>query len=134
MIFPLLHALACFALVVASLAWRVRSENKSRAHRFLFPYIVGVGLAAILLLGSWFKPLLMEYFTAKSSGAIAIMSYRVHGPYAWVYFSAAALPFVPVIGIVPSVGRRSLVMACLGALALLPATFSLSFALGVLPI
>lgn len=119
MIFPIIHALACVALIVASIRWRQRFGNEARAHRSLFPYIIGVGIAAILLVGSWFWPVLVEIFVAKYSGAMTTVSFSVHGRYLLASCVCIGLPFLPVAGIFPAVGRRPLVMACLGLLSLL---------------
>lgn len=123
MLLTTLHALACLALIGAAVGWRMRHGKSTTAHRFLFPYIIATGIAAILLLG---EPL-VEIFIACYSGATFTIRMRYTGPYAWVFLAGGFLPFLPALGILPTLGKRPVVMASLGLLALLPALFGYVF-------
>lgn len=122
MIYPTLHFAACLVLVGAAFyRWRKASIGGS-SHRFLFPFVIVVGLLAMIAP----LQLAMEWFVAQYSGAIyttEVISYRFNGPYWWFYMAQLVLPFAPVAAILPAIGRRPLVVGALGAVAILPAVF-----------
>ena len=108
---------ACLALVFAGIYWRVK-HGKANAHRFLFPYIIAAGIAGLLPLAA----LGLELFVAWYSGAVSAsgsVSFVVVGHYRWLLAILFCFAMLPAAGIVPAVGKRPILMACLGLLSLL---------------
>ena len=103
----------------AALFWILRRTDSTGFHRFVFPYVIVAGVAAILLAIS---PLL-EIFVANYSGAIheiEVIHNRSTGAYRWIHSALSALPFFPFLGILPAIGSRPWLMAGIGVIASLP--------------
>jgi len=99
-----------------------RSTSET-AHRSLLPFIV---VASIL---GWciIYPFAVEIFVAYYSGAIYEMeavSFRFSGVYWWVYTAGFILPLLPMIGLLPWVGRRPTLIAGIALLSLIPVSFT----------
>jgi len=120
-----LQAVSCVALVVASMRAR-RQVPLAGVRAALFPYVVAAGAFGLLNV----YPMAAELFVAHYSGAIYEMAAGspveakgVGGIPMIVLlrggFSAFAL-LLPLAGLVPAFGRRALLMAVLGTLAMLP--------------
>ena len=106
----------CLALAIAGICWRVK-HGKANAHRFLFPYIIAAGIAGLLPLAA----LVMEFFVAWYSDPLYahVLLYVYGGSDMWLWMVMIGFPILPAAGIVPAVGRRPILMACLGLLSLL---------------
>jgi hypothetical protein len=110
---------ACMILAVLAMGWRLKHSKAESAHRFLFPAIVTAGLLGCGLL----LPFAMETFIAYYSGSskpMAVMRYRLTGPYWFVYFTGILLPPLPLLGLIPAFGKKPILMAVIAVLAALP--------------
>ena len=107
---------ACLALVIAGIYWRVK-HGKANAHRFLFPYIIAAGIAGLLPLVSLGMELFVAWYSDPTYAHMLLFVYGGTGPWIILLF----LPILPAAGIIPAVGKRPILMACLGLLALLTA-------------
>jgi hypothetical protein len=116
---PILHLLACTALI-ATASYRIaRAGITPTAHRFLFPYIIAASLLGMIL--SYLYA--MELFVAWYSGADPAYDPSkalLPGLYGWLYFSLPITPLLPAAAIIPCIGKRPLLVALLGILAPLP--------------
>ncbi|RYD24433.1 MAG: hypothetical protein EOP88_00055 [Verrucomicrobiaceae bacterium] len=122
MILEIVQILCCIALAGAAIYWRVRKHPGEGAHKFLFPVIIATGLAGCLRA---FPPAIESYLSWQRASLYEVVGYRFGGPYWWVYVAAVLLPLLPVVGMLPSIGKRSVLMAVLALLAMLPATYFL---------
>ncbi|OYV07508.1 MAG: hypothetical protein CFE26_00580 [Verrucomicrobiales bacterium VVV1] len=120
MICSYLHALACLALVGASVWWLGKGRGNRDAHRFLFPYIGAVALTALALLLSHGSEWITVIYSGDPMGA-EILKYRFTGPYWWYFTGRLFLPLAPVAGVIPALGKRPVSMIILGLLATVPA-------------
>lgn len=116
-----LQFLACLALAVFSLRWRLTQAGVS-AYRHLLPFSIAAWMLGFVLV----YPFAMELFVAWYSGAMYEMEsvlFRFNGPYWWVYRSGFILPLLPVFGLFPWIGKRPVVMLVIAVLALMPVSF-----------
>jgi hypothetical protein len=119
MTFPVIHLLACTALIAAAFYRIAGTGTTPTAHRFLFPFIVVAALAGMAVSYLY----CMEFFVAWYSGGkheFDAVKFRLTGPYGWVYTSCALAPLLPAAAIIPWLGKRPLPVALLGILAPLP--------------
>lgn len=124
MILSILHLAACIVMSGASVFWIVRGTHSTGFHRFLFPYLIVAGICGILLTLS---PLL-EIWVAYYSGAIyeiEAFKFRFAGPYWWIYSTSLAFPLFPLLGILPPIGQRPLLMTGIGIISVIPSLFLL---------
>lgn len=123
MILHFLQALSCICLLAVALSVH---KGIAKAGPFLFPLAIISSLVGI----AWVYPYAIEFFVAQYSGAIyemEVLTYRFQGPYRWVHYGSAILPFLPVLALFPQVRKRALLVAMLALLAAVPATFWTSF-------
>lgn len=116
-----LQFLACLALAVFALRWRLAHAGES-AYRHLLPFTFAAGALGFILV----YPFAMEFFVAWYSGAMYEMEsvlFRFNGPYWWAYRSGFILPLLPVFGLFPWIGKRPVVMLVIAVLALIPVSF-----------
>lgn len=115
--------MACLTLAVLAVRWRVSHASRESAYRFLLPINIAAGLLGIILV----YPYAMEIFVAWYSGAMfemEMISYRFNGPYGWAYYAGFILPLLPLLGWIPLIGKRPLLMLGIAALALIPVSFT----------
>jgi hypothetical protein len=120
MIATALHLLACTALVAASLYWRHHATEGASIYRHLMPYIIAVGILGLLILYGYF----MEFFVASYSGAMYEFGDLTRGQIAWSAISGF-LTILPLVGLIPAIGRQSLLLLVVACLAAVPSTVSL---------
>ena len=123
MIIPALQFVSCIVLAVAAGRLIINHSTSEAAHRSLRPFIV---VASIL---GWciIYPFAVEIFVAYYSGAIYEMeavSFRFNGVYWWVYSAGFILPLLPMIGLIPWVGRRPTLIVGIALLSLIPVSFT----------
>lgn len=120
-IIPLLQLMACTTLAVVSIQWRIAHSTSESAYRHLLPFIVVAGVLGIILISP-----LAELFVAYYRGSIFEMeavTCRYKGPYWWAYWSLAIFPLLPMLGLLPFIGKRPVLMASLAGLATLPVIY-----------
>lgn len=113
---------SCMILAVLAIGWRLTHPKDESAHKFLFPAIVAAGLLGCGLL----LPFAMETFIAYYSGSsnpMAVMRFRLTGPYWFVYFTGILLPPLPLVGLIPTLGKKPVLMTVIAMLASLPVAF-----------
>ena len=120
MIAVILHLLACIALATASLYWRYHAQEGESIQRHVMPFIVAAGSFGFLILCGY----LMEFFVVTYSGAIYEVGGLTGWRIAWATVSAC-LTLLPLIGLVPSVGRRPYLLLMVACLAAVPSVVSL---------
>ena len=120
MIATTLHLLACITLAVVSLYNRHHASAGETVRRPMFPFVIACGLLALLILYQYF----MEFFVASYSGAIYEVGGVTWGHLAWLAISAVLI-LLPLVGLIPSIGRRALVLLVLACLAAVPSMVSL---------
>lgn len=119
MIISITHLLACLCLLAAAIAIR---RGNSSAVPFLFPLILlstATGIALIYLYA-------IEIFVANYSGAIyemEVLTYRLNGPYWWVYYGSVILPLLPGLAFIPAIRKRLVLVAVLALIAAVPSAF-----------
>ncbi|MFT3990335.1 MAG: hypothetical protein QM680_02890 [Luteolibacter sp.] len=112
MILAISHALACLALAVAAAGWMRRPSSGQSAYRLLMPFALFAGLigAGILLRD------ISELFVAEYSGAI----YEAGNRTEWIVGMAVwgLLLMLPLVGVVPKMGKQPRLMMVFGGLSL----------------
>ena len=119
MTLPILHLLACTALIAAASYRIARAGTAPTAHRFLFPYIIAASLIGMVLSYLYAVELFVAWYSGADPAydpAKALLA----GSYGWLYFSLPVAPLLPVTAIIPWIGKRPLLVALLGILAPLP--------------
>lgn len=122
MIPTLLHLLACVALAVASLYWRQHVPVGDSIYRRVLPFIIAAGLLGLLILYRHF----IEFFVAAYSGAIYEIDGLTRAHIAWIAVSVFLL-ILPLVGLIPSLGRQGLLLIVVACLAAVPSVVSLVF-------
>lgn len=120
-----LHALACLALVGASIR-RMNHPVPGDLRHFLLPFCLAAGVLGMFRI----YPIGVEWFVSEYSG---IQLEPVPGEWFMRYVDfhqfvmpvLLVLPLLPFAGAMPFPGRRPWPMAAAGILALLPAVFEL---------
>ena len=120
MIATTLHLLACTALVAASLYWRNHATEGASIYCHLLPYIIAAGFLGLLLLYGYF----MEFFVASYSGALYEVGELTRGQIAWIAISGF-LTILPLVGLIPAIGRQGLLLLVVACLAAVPSVVSL---------
>ena len=120
MIATILHLLACNALAFAALYWRHHASVGDSVYRQMFPFVIASGLLAVLILYQYF----MEFFVASYSGAIYEVGGLTRGHIAWIAISIF-LMLLPLVGLIPSIGRHALLLLVVACLAAVPSVVSL---------
>lgn len=120
MIATTLHLLACIALAVAALYWRHDASIGDSVYRLMLPFVIASGLPALLILYQYF----MEFFVASYGGAIYKVGGLNRGHLAWINISVF-LMLLPLVGLIPSIGRQALLLLVVACLAALPSVVSL---------
>lgn len=120
MIATTLHLLACIALAVAALYWRSHASVGDSVYRQMLPFVIASGLLALLILHQYF----MEFFLASYSGAIYEIGGLPRGHIAWIAVSAF-LMLLPLVGLIPSIGRQAILLLVVACLAAVPSVVSL---------
>lgn len=120
MILTISHLLACIALAVLSFYGRKHDSAGESVRRLVLPLVIACGLLALLILYQYF----MEFFVASYSGAIYEVSEISRGHMAWLAISAV-LMLLPLVGLIPSIRRRALVLLTLACLAAVPGIVAL---------
>ena len=121
MITSALHLLACIALAVAALFWRQNVPEGVSSYRHVMPFIISAGLLGLLILYGY----TMEFFVASYSGSIYEVGGLTGGRIAWISVSIF-LTILPVLGLIPYVGRQSLLLVVAACLAAVPSVVSLA--------
>jgi hypothetical protein len=119
MILLSVHLLTCLSLIFTGLAIH-RGNNKTLS--YLFPLILLSAIAGIALI----YPYAIEIFVARYSGAIYEMealTFRLTGPYWWVYYASIILPPLPGLALIPAVRKQPIVVALLALLGAVPSAF-----------
>lgn len=124
MALSVIQTACCVLLIVAALSYWVRSQSNKNVTRgrALLPFVLAAGISGI----AYLAPLPWAFFKARLEGAdytAEAYYYRLTGPYWWVYGLAAILVLLPLLGLIPAVGKRFLLVATLGLLALIPVWF-----------
>lgn len=117
-----LHLIACIALVMASIHWRSRSDGGDSIYRRMRPFVFAAGFFGLLVL---YGPL-MELFVVYYSGAIYETGALTRWQLAWIAVYMT-LTLLPLAGLVPVVGRRSLPLIVIGLLAAVPDVVALTW-------
>jgi hypothetical protein len=120
MITTTLHLLACIALAVAAFYWRQHSTVGDSVYRQMLPFVIASGMLALLILYQYF----MEFFVASYSGAIYEVGGLTRGHIAWIAISVF-LMLLPLLGLIPSIGRHALLLLVAAFLAAVPSVMSL---------
>ena len=120
MITSTLHLLACIALAVAALFWRRHVSEGASIYRHVMPFVTAAGFLGLLILYGYF----MEFFVASYSGATYEVGELTGGRIAWIAVSAF-LTNLPLLGLIPYVGRQSLLLVVTACLAAVPSAASL---------
>ncbi len=121
MILHSLQPLSCLCLLAVALSL---SKGIVKARPFLIPLIITSSVLGIATL----YPNAIEIFVVNYSGAIYEMESLgslPNVPYRWVYYGNAILPLLPALALIPQIKRRSLVVATLALLGMVPAAFFL---------
>jgi hypothetical protein len=122
MIATTLHLLACIALVASSLYWRYHATEGASIYRHVMPYIIAAGFLGLLILYGYF----MEFFVASYSGAIYAVGELPRGQIAWIAISISGfLTILPLVGLIPAIGRQGVLLLVVACLAAVPSVVSL---------
>jgi len=126
MITPLIlsipHALSCIALALASFYWKYKRDEEHEAYRFLFPYLIAVGILGMARITG---PVMGITMAGMEHGFKDVYTYYLSGENTWIFGLTILLPLLPAFGIIPAIGRKSLVVGCLALLAMLPTAFAI---------
>jgi hypothetical protein len=120
MITTTLHLLACIALAVAAFYCRQQPTVGNSVYRQMLPFVIASGLLALLILYQYF----IEFFVASYSGAIYEVGGLTRGHIAWIAISVF-LMLLPLVGLIPSIGRQALLLLVVACLAAVPSVVSL---------
>lgn len=123
MILTALQFTACFVLAVLAFRGRAMHAAGENAYRHLLPFTLAACALGFILV----YPFAMEMFVAWYSGALYEMeavTFRLNGPYGWVYRAGFILPLLPFFGLFPWIGRRPVLMLVIAVLASIPAAFT----------
>jgi hypothetical protein len=120
MISTTLHLLACISVAVAALYWKHHASVGDSVYRQMLPFVIASGLLALLILYQYF----MEFFVASYSGAIYEVGGLTRGRIAWTAISVF-LMLLPLVGLIPAIGRQALLLLVIACLAAVPSVVSL---------
>lgn len=120
MITSALHLLACITLAIVSLFWRQHLPEGASIYRHVMPFIIAAGVLGLLVIYAY----IMEFFVASYSGSIYEVGGLTVGQTAWIAVSVI-LTILPIVGLIPYVGRQSLLLAVAACLASVPSVVSL---------
>lgn len=84
------------------------------------PFIIAAGVLGLLVIYAY----IMEFFVASYSGSIYEVGGLTVGQTAWIAVSVI-LTILPIVGLIPYVGRQSLLLAVAACLASVPSVVSL---------
>jgi hypothetical protein len=86
------------------------------------PYIIAAGFLGLLILYGYF----MEFFVASYSGAIYAVGELPRGQIAWIAISISGfLTILPLVGLIPAIGRQGVLLLVVACLAAVPSVVSL---------
>jgi hypothetical protein len=120
MIATTLHLLACIALAVAALYRRNLASVSDSVYRQMLPFVIASGFLALLIIYQYF----MDFFVASYSGAIYEVGELNRGQIAWIAISVF-LMLLPLLGLIPSIGRDALLLLVVACLAAVPSVVAL---------
>ena len=86
----------------------------------MLPFVIVSGLLALLILYQYF----MEFFVASYSGAIYEVGGQARGHIAWIAISVFLI-LLPLVGLIPSIGRQAFLLFVVACLAAVPSVMSL---------
>jgi hypothetical protein len=114
------HALSCIALAFASIYWKRKRSTENKTYRFLFPYVLAAGILGVTRI---LFPIMALVEAGIEHGANDVYSYYLDGPQAGLFLLWILLPLLPVLGMVPAIGRKPLLVGSLALLAMIPSAF-----------
>ena len=120
MIATTVHLLACIALALASLYWRQRTPEGDSIYRHVLPFVVAAGFLGLPILRGYF----MEFFVASYSGVIDEAGGLTGRKIAWIAVCVFLTP-LPLAGLIPDIGRQSLLLLVIACLAAIPSAVSI---------
>ncbi len=107
-------------MAVAALYWRYHASVGDSVYRQLLPFVILSGLLGLLILYPYF----IEHFVVSYSGAIYEVGELTRGHIAWIVISVF-LTLLPLVGLIPAIGRHALLLLVFAVLAMVPSVVSL---------